>query len=146
MRTKEQERLHSAARYKANPELFKERARRWRIANPELARTKQRRAWEKIKSDPERYALYKARRKLERKTLKDAAFERYGGPRCACCGEDTFQFLTIDHIEGGGRQHRTRSGPDIYKTLKAEGYPDGFQVLCYNCNCAKGVYGKCPHQ
>lgn len=25
-------------------------------------------------------------------------------------------------------------------------YPKGFQVLCHNCNLAKGFYGKCPHQ
>ena len=24
-------------------------------------------------------------------------------------------------------------------------YPEGFQVLCSNCNFAKGKYGSCPH-
>jgi hypothetical protein len=24
-------------------------------------------------------------------------------------------------------------------------FPDGFQVLCHNCNLAKGYYGECPH-
>ena len=25
-------------------------------------------------------------------------------------------------------------------------FPKGFQVLCHNCNLAKGFYGKCPHE
>ena len=30
--------------------------------------------------------------------------------------------------------------------LKKLGYPkDGYQLLCHNCNCAKGWYGACPH-
>jgi hypothetical protein len=30
--------------------------------------------------------------------------------------------------------------------LKADGYPPGIQVLCYNCNMAGGFYGVCPHR
>lgn len=30
--------------------------------------------------------------------------------------------------------------------LKTNGYPDGFQTLCHNCNMAKGFYGICPHK
>ena len=25
-------------------------------------------------------------------------------------------------------------------------FPEGFKILCHNCNNAKGFYGKCPHQ
>ena len=52
----------------------------------------------------------------------------------------------------GGRAHRREiSGNDnpatgdMYQWLKANSYPDGFQILCFNCNCAKGAYGECPH-
>lgn len=24
-------------------------------------------------------------------------------------------------------------------------YPEGFQILCMNCNWGKGIYGECPH-
>ena len=34
---------------------------------------------------------------------------------------------------------------DTYRWLKNHNYPEGFQVLCYNCNLPKGVYGVCPH-
>lgn len=75
----------------------------------------------------------------------------YGGPICACCGETTYEFLTIDHINGGGNKHaeaRRDKGQhaNLYTHLIAEGFPPGYQVLCYNCNCAKGNYGVCPHQ
>lgn len=58
-------------------------------------------------------------------------------------------FLTIDHVNGGGRQHRIsigKSGGDFYAWLVRNNYPKGFQVLCFNCNCAKGFFGKCPHE
>jgi len=72
--------------------------------------------------------------------------ELYGGI-CACCGESRFAFLTIDHIDGGGTKHRQNftSNQAFYRWLLDE-RRDGFQVLCYNCNCAKGAFGECPHE
>ena len=67
---------------------------------------------------------------------------------CACCGEKEFKFLTIDHINNDGGKHRKiirGGGTAIYKWLRRNYFPDGFQILCYNCNCAKGFYRKCPH-
>lgn len=75
----------------------------------------------------------------------------YGGnpPRCACCGETHPEFLSLDHMNGGGRQHRLKlhgGGRAIYYFLKREGFPLGYRVLCVNCNTAIGLYGYCPHQ
>lgn len=73
----------------------------------------------------------------------------YGGV-CQCCGEDRLNFLTIDHINGGGTQHRqklkTTAGNSFYRWLRKQGYPEGYRVLCFNCNCAIGLHGQCPHQ
>lgn len=55
----------------------------------------------------------------------------------------------MDHIGGGGTQHRRDegiTGSGIYLWLKKNGYPDGFQTLCHNCNLARGYYGSCPHE
>ena len=30
--------------------------------------------------------------------------------------------------------------------LKKNNYPDGFQVLCWNCNLGRAHYGVCPHK
>lgn len=88
-------------------------------------------------------------RKIKQR-LKTAALIKYSDdpPRCMCCGETTLEFLTIDHINGGGNIHRKseKNSTNIYQWLKTNGYPEGFQTLCMNCNWAKGVYGLCPHQ
>lgn len=77
------------------------------------------------------------------------AIEHYskGTMKCMCCGENIYEFLTIDHINGGGRKHRTEIKGTIYKWLVDNNFPDGFQVLCYNCNSGKRVNnGVCPHK
>jgi len=33
----------------------------------------------------------------------------------------------------------------MYRWLKKQGYPKGYQVLCFNCNFAS-AWGVCPHQ
>ena len=69
-----------------------------------------------------------------------------GALKCACCGEGTYEFLSIDHIAGGGNQHRKSLGSKyIYSWLIHQGFPEGYQVLCHNCNMAKAFYKVCPH-
>ena len=80
---------------------------------------------------------------------KNDAILKYGG-KCACCGESRICFLTIDHTDNTGAQHRRSGAAHIYRWLKVNNYPNsGFQVLCYNCNCAKqfAEHGeRCPHE
>jgi len=72
------------------------------------------------------------------------------GGKCACCNENTYEFLTLDHLNGSGREHQRRYGNNIwqmYKDIIEEGAPNKkYRCLCYNCNCAIGRYGYCPHQ
>src|SRR5207245_1335419 len=58
---------------------------------------------------------------------REAAIEFYSGGtnKCLCCGESNFLFLTIDHIEGGGRKHLERT-PDIGQWLRSNDYTAGF--------------------
>lgn len=70
----------------------------------------------------------------------------YGG-ECACCGETRYEFLEIDHINKNGKEHREEMrGAKIHNWLIAHGYPEGFRVLCSNCNQSLAKYGYCPHQ
>lgn len=89
-----------------------------------------------------------AKRKERYAALTQVAIDAYGGV-CACCGEARREFLNIDHVNSDGARHREEdsSAGNIYFWLAKNGYPqDGrFQVLCWNCNCAKGVRGGCPH-
>jgi hypothetical protein len=82
-----------------------------------------------------------------KRRLKLKIIEEYGG-KCVCCGENRFEFLTIDHINGDGKQHRKELGANmLYNWLKKNNFPkDNFQLLCMNCNFAKGHFGKCPHE
>lgn len=68
---------------------------------------------------------------------------------CKCCGEDTYELLEIDHVDGDGtgNDHRREIGAgQTYDWLIRNGFPPGFQTLCSNCNRAKFRYGVCPHQ
>lgn len=91
------------------------------------------------------------------KNLRKRVLAHYGAPRCACCKQDfEYEFLHLDHINGGGSEHRRRlagnnksgiaSNIRVYRELVKLGFPPGYQALCANCNCAKGAYGICPHQ
>ena len=66
---------------------------------------------------------------------------------CQCCGEGHLEFLALDHISGGGLQHRKAHGyTSLDRWLFQQGMPDGYRVLCHNCNQARGLYGACPHE
>ena len=110
-----------------------EKTRRWRRNHLEQLRRK------------DRYAYKKNREKIlaSYRQAKADAIAAYGG-KCACCGEASLCFLTLDHVFNDGAAHRKKAGLgraswSIYRYLRRRGYPqDGrFQVLCYNCNCAK---------
>ncbi len=67
---------------------------------------------------------------------------------CSCCGESEIDFLTIDHINNDGAEHRRLiKRRNIYSWLITNNYPDNFQILCMNCNFAKGHRQDktCPH-
>jgi len=80
-------------------------------------------------------------------TRKAAVFNHYG-KRCACCGETEEVFLTIDHINGGGRKHKREAGfANIHDFVFRNNFPDYFQILCFNCNQGKFLNGGiCPHK
>lgn len=72
--------------------------------------------------------------------LRSEVFQHYGGdqPKCAGCGIDDQRLLTIDHVESNGAKHRRElNGLPIYKALKRDGFPPGYQLLCWNCNALK---------
>lgn len=91
-----------------------------------------------------------------RRRVKMIVLDHYsnGEMKCSCCGEKYIEFLTIDHIEGGGAIHRRSigngkigtGGGAFYGWLRSQGFPAGYRVLCQNCNFAIGVFGYCPHQ
>jgi hypothetical protein len=96
-----------------------------------------------------RDAALKDRRSAAHRAQRIEALQAYGGlvPACACCGEATLLFLALDHVNGGGRQHHLETGGGgFYVWLRKNNYPEGFKVLCHNCNFGRQLNGgTCPH-
>lgn len=121
--------------YHRYPEKFKEKSKEWRKNNPEKRKELARRKYQKLKRDIIGH--------YSNNTFK-----------CACCGENEYLFLCIDHINNDGGEQRKRlnkgintgtSPSKIYQWLRVNKYPDTVQVLCHNCNWGKR-YGTCPHK
>ena len=73
------------------------------------------------------------------------ALEAYGG-KCACCGITEEVFLVISRSDGYEKTTGPKSNSTVlYHWLEKQNYPEGFQVLCANCNTAR-TKGVCPHQ
>lgn len=90
--------------------------------------------------------------KIKRRKIRKDIIAKYGG-RCKCCGESRWEFLTIDHINNDGAKERkekygTQSGNSMQWFLELKRLPirDDLQVLCFNCNLAKSLFGVCPHE
>lgn len=73
--------------------------------------------------------------------VKNKVIEAYGG-KCACCQETILEFLTISYVNDKDK----KSGGKLYRWLIANDFPkENYQLLCFNCNNAKGFLGYCPH-
>lgn len=134
--------------YEKNREKQLDAVRRNYEANKEAKLVYQKKWAEENKEKRVGYAERTARK------LRDDVFRAYGG-KCVCpgCGERNMLFLTIDHVHGKGNQHRKevlgshlKAGVHTYVWLRQQGYPKGFQILCFNCNMGRHRNGGiCPH-
>lgn len=85
----------------------------------------------------------------KKEALKKIVYDYYGR-ECCCCHETEPLFLTLDHINNDGAEHRrTLKGNKIlalYQFLIDNDFPSTVQVLCCNCNRGKWLNGGiCPH-
>lgn len=65
----------------------------------------------------------------------------HGTMQCSKCSYCDIRALTIDHIDNNGAAHRAelkqQGAGKFYRWLKRNGCPEGFQVLCMNCQWEK---------
>jgi hypothetical protein len=134
--------------YATHKEEIADAQKRWRDSDSGQASVQRR--YERIRADPEyrenwRQIQKRATRKINL-TRKRTVIDAYGG-RCACCGETELTFLTMDHVNGDGGEHRRQLGSRTvpHNWYIANGFPPGFQVLCANCHLGKTILGSCPH-
>ena len=120
-RVRAADRERTAAHQQEHPEVYRSHMQKWYAKN--------------------RPRLYEKRRQLRAEMLF-----AYGN-RCSCCGIDTEAFLTLDHTNRDGAQHRAQVHARIYDDLKKRGWPrDGYRLLCMNCNWATRTGNACPHE
>jgi 5-methylcytosine-specific restriction endonuclease McrA len=134
--TKEQARIRAKAWYYANKERYQVRYKEWYEENKKQHNASSKAYYE---ANKERVST-----KQKPRLLKDRldAITHYGG-KCAYCGEDRFEFLAFDHINDDGASHRKVIGKrNIAPWLKHNNYPEGFQILCHNCNLAKNIQAR----
>lgn len=92
-----------------------------------------------------------AHNKARTRAQKELVISHYskGLMACNCCGESILEFLTVDHIDNNGAEHRAKIGKTnaFYVHLIKNNFPEDYnlQVLCFNCNITKAQYGSCPH-
>ena len=151
-------------------EMDREWHRKWREKNPDAIQLPQKRWYDtnrkeilarrQEKYDPTYYQAWhqqnRERRNERKKELnrerRMAVLKYYSEsdtPFCACCNEQTIEFLCIDHKNGDGSTHRRTiggGGDKTYRWLIKNEFPEGFRVLCSNCNASRGAYGYCPHE
>jgi hypothetical protein len=83
-----------------------------------------------------RIARRNAREVLKKEVLAHYSFNPI--PRCVWpeCDIVDLDMLTLDHVNGGGTEHRRAGGCNfgviLYRKLRRAGYPVGYQTLCFN--------------
>lgn len=83
--------------------------------------------------DCDKFRTREARKRV-RTTL--IAYYSNGENFCAKCGESNFAVLDLDHTNGGGIKDRQthKTIHQYYMRLIRDNFPEGYRVLCRNCN------------
>lgn len=128
-----------------NPEWLREYNRKYRKTPDQKTKFK------KYLQEYYQTQKYKDKRSQLHHKLKRIVLEYYskGNLVCACCLDNRFPFLTLDHIKPISRTRNNRgseSGTAFFRKLIKLKFPEGYQVLCMNCNCLKRNKPKCPCQ
>ena len=83
-------------------------------------------------------------RKRKEKNYASKSFQHMGGN--VHVAENLSQsFSPSTTLTGGGTKHRKEVNGKVYEELRRLGFPEGYRVLCWNCNWAYRLNGYCPH-
>lgn len=135
LKNKEERNNYQREWAKNNPDKMRSYLDNWRKKNPE-----------KVKQQRKRSVIGITKR---RKRDRLIVLKHYSNeiPFCECCNEKELLFLTIDHINGGGNKQKKETNNELVRWLIKNKFPEGFQILCMNCNLGKHLNGGiCPHK
>jgi hypothetical protein len=154
---KEEIRAQRKAHDDAHREEIRERHRAYHHKNKDAKNAQRRENYQKNREHAlAQMRAYNARNKEAFKKRHKANAERRAirakreflemyGKKCVCCGEDTFEFLTVEHVKGVNRTC-FKTGVAAYKEAIKQYNPEEYSVLCYNCNLATKLGRTCPHK
>ena len=151
--------------YNSKPEnkIKKRLQERKRRVQPEV-KAKAKAYMKEYNSKPENISKFKQSRIDRRLTILQyysMSLSNSSVPCCYCCGENFHtDFLAIDHILGRKQMEledkfvklgysSKLDGESLQRWIVEKNFPEGFQILCHNCNQAKGMNqnnNKCPHE
>ena len=102
----------------------------------------------KIRRSNPKFILYSKSYARERtKNLRYQVLSHYSKseqPYCIKCGFNDIRALNLDHINNDGAQERKlRKAQTLLLYLISNNYPNGYQVLCSNCNQIKEMDRRC---
>ncbi len=87
-----------------------------------------------------------AEKRRHRLRIRELVISHLGG-KCEFCGASILMFLTVDHKNGDGNEHRRMVKNryiclELYRRLLVgDDIRAEFRVLCWNCNSARFIYG-----
>ena len=138
-----------------------------RLAYDERQRDKRIKGWSELSDEERLTEIMRHRKRRENFTFEQLEYERergrtnalksklkvlthysHGDIHCMnpCCevpgGARNIWSLSIDHINGGGRKHTEelhKEGLNFYAWIIKNNFPEGFKVLCMNCNTINKV-------
>lgn len=143
---KEKQKEYNKKWREENPEYKKE----WRKNNKDKEKEYRRRSWDKNKekeyayrkenSDKVKEWSKKYSQRLKYKVLSH--YSKKEDIECGECGFFDVRALHIDHINNNGSEERKRlsnglrtcGSTKFYRFLIKNNFPEGYQVLCANCN------------
>jgi len=126
--------LKRERRRRNNPNFHNHSSKYWRDEHPEEV--------EDYRKNGEKYSYLKHKNsrldKMHEKILNLRCETIYwysnGKMCCDICGENKLEFLAIDHINGGGTEHRKKEKGNFLYYLIRNNFPEGYRILCHNCN------------
>lgn len=129
--------------------MYLERHRLAQKKHRSTARYRERRNEIRRNMPEEERVKYRAQQKKYRLHSRDVVIAHYGS-KCACCGEANKGFLTIDHVDRKVPEleivGRKLGSWALYLYLINNNFPEGYQLLCTNCNLGIQWWGICPHK